>query len=369
MASPTLDSYLTRATLLPFFAGLGLFVVVTAFAEVLTFTDTTTGLGIGLADMAALVLFSMPPLLGVLLPISGLYATLLAVGSMAQNRELLALGQMGYSPWALLRVPVRLGMLLALVSAWALMVGEPWGIRCIRQKMAEGTTRALIESVKPGLFYDWVEGLTFWARSRDAQGLTGVLLADHRNPERPWVVSAARGSLTVGELPQELWVVLEEGRLLQEGSHLGDSQVLQFERGMWRIDVGAMVRQKLHRVSDSQELSMGRLRLESCAPHLSLDARVLRAFMWHRKLAVPVAALIFTVMAVPLGVSARNGHRVGGILVATLALAGYYHLGRFLELSARSGKFSGATAAWLPDVAAFLLCAMMLQRMERQRAP
>lgn len=286
MALRALDGYVARATLLPFVAGLSLFVVVTAFAEVLTFTDTTTGLGIGVADMAALVLFSLPPLLGLLLPISGLYATLIAFGALAQNRELLALSQMGYSPYALFRVPLVLGLCLSLVSGWALMVGEPWGIRCIRHKMAEGTTRALIDSVRPGLFYDWVDGLTFWARDSDATGMTAVVLADHRNPDKPWLISAARGSLTVGEAPQELWVVLEDGRMLQEGTTPGDSHVLQFERGIWRLDVGAMVQQKLHRVSDTQELSMAQLRAGSQAPHLSVDARALRIFMWHRKLSL-----------------------------------------------------------------------------------
>ncbi len=368
MTLRTLDGYLARATLLPFAGGLTLFVVVTAFAEVLTFTDTTTGLGIGVADMAALVLFSLPPLLGLLLPISGLYATLLAVGAMAQNRELLALAQMGYSPWPLLRVPAVLGVTLAALSAWALMVGEPWGIRCIRQKMAEGTTRALIDSVRPGLFYDWADGLTFWARGVDRQGFTAVMLADHRHRDNPTVISAARGTLTVGSAPQELWIELESGTVLQEGQKQDSSQVLHFDRGMWRIDVGALVRQKLRRVSDSQELSMAMLRQESHRKDLSLDARVLRAFMWHRKLAVPVAAIIFTVMAVPIGVAARHGHRVGGIVLSTLALAGYYHLGRFLELSARSGRFSGALAAWLPDGVALLMCAAMVAHMGRRRA-
>ena len=366
MASRTLDGYLLRATLLPFASGLTLFVVVTAFAEVLTFTDTTTGLGIGIADMATLVFLSLPPLLGVLLPISGLYATLLAMGTLAQQRELLALAQMGLSPWQLLRVPLVFGCVLGALSAWALILGEPWGIRCIRQKMAEGTTRALIAGVTPGYFYDWVEGMTFWAKGRDTEGLTAVVLADHRTPDKPWLISAARGNLTVGAVPHELWVVLEDGRMLQEGPTAGVSHVLTFARGVWRIDVGGMVRQKLHRLPDSQELSMSALKEQSQQADLSHDARMLRQYMWHRKLAVPVAAVIFTLLAVPLGASAKSGHRVGGMLVATLLVAAYYHVGRFLELSARGGLFSGALAAWLPNGVAAVACALMLARMARR---
>lgn len=366
MARRTLDGYLLRATAAPFAAGLGLFVVVTAFAEVLTFTDTTTGLGIGIADMAALVLYSLPPLLGVLLPISGLYATLLAVGGMAQRRELLALSQMGQSLKGLVRVPLIFGGVLALASMWALMMGEPWGIRCVRAKMAEGTTRALIEGVKPGLFYEWVEGLTFWARHQDGQDLRAVMLADHRVQDRPWMVSAARGRLTLGDSPQELWVVLEDGRALQKGQEPGVSHVLEFAQGVWRIDVGALVQKKLHRVSQAQELSMAQLAQESRAPHLSLDARVLRQFMWHRKIAVPVAAIIFTLLAVPLGARAAGGHRASGILIATAAVAAYYHVGRFLELSARSGTMPGFVAAWLPNVIGALVCALLFANMDRQ---
>jgi lipopolysaccharide export LptBFGC system permease protein LptF len=262
---------------------------------------------------------------------------------------------------------VVFGCVLAALSAWALIVGEPWGIRCIRQKMAEGTTRALIDGVTPGFFYDWVDGLTFWAKGADERGLTAVVLADHRLPQKPWLISAARGTLEVGAVPHELHVVLDDGRMLQEGATVGTSHVLTFAKGIWRIDVGAMVRQKLHRLPDAQELSMAALYEQSQQADLSHDARVLRQYMWHRKLAVPVAAIIFTLLAVPLGASARSGHRVGGMLLATLLVAAYYHVGRLLELAARGGMFGGALAAWLPNGVGALACALMLWRMGRQR--
>ncbi|MCK5691041.1 LptF/LptG family permease, partial [Myxococcota bacterium] len=105
----TLDRYLLREILLPFMVGMGLFFIVVAFAQVLTISDAVTGLGISAGDILQALLYSLPPLMGILIPVSALFAVLLGVGRLASDREVIGLAALGITPYRLLRVPFLFG--------------------------------------------------------------------------------------------------------------------------------------------------------------------------------------------------------------------------------------------------------------------
>ena len=88
MSLKTVDRYLLREILVPFGMGLGLFFAVVSFAQLLKVADSLTGVGVSGGDLVAALCFSLPPLLGLLIPVSSLFATLLGVGRLASDREL-----------------------------------------------------------------------------------------------------------------------------------------------------------------------------------------------------------------------------------------------------------------------------------------
>jgi LPS export ABC transporter permease LptF len=361
----TLDRYILREITVPFVVGLGLFFAVVSFAQVLKVSDSVTGLGITSGEILQALIYSLPPLLGLLIPVSGLFATLLGIGRLATDREIAGMCAGGVSPYALLRVPLAFGLVLAVLSGAAMSFGEPWGIHGLRQLMSRSAQRALAGGVRVGEFNEWVPGVTFLATGRDAGELTQVMFADRRDSRRPIVISARRGTIQEGSKAEDLVFFMRDGTILLGDRDSHASRVIHFATSLYRLDVGKLVGQKARNLSSVQEMDMAALWGEGRDPATPADRRALLTVTLHRKVAVPLATVIFALLAVPLAAGATGGARARGLLISTAIVGAYYYLGRAVELAARSGHFPAVFAAWLPNTLGVAALAILLVRLRR----
>ncbi len=365
MRGATLRRYQLREIGAPFAVGLGLFMAVVIGGQVLKVADSVTGLGVEGGDLAAALLYGMPPLLGVLIPVSALFATLLATGRWAADQEILALQAAGCAPARLLLVPAALGLSLALLSGAALCFGEPWGVRGLRQTMARGAQTALARGLRPGEFTEWLPGVVLFAARRDADGLHEVVFADRRDASRPMLAVAQHGELRRGSRAEDLLLSMHAGSLLWRSDPADADRLVHFVDSTQRLDVGALVAHKARNMTSAQELSLAQLRRRAGDEGLSVDARGQLQVTLHRKAAVPLATLIFALLAVPLAVRTGSGARAQGFLLSMGLVVGYYYLGRSAELMSRRGQLSPVLAAWLPDLLGLGLLLLSLWRLRR----
>ena len=361
----TLDRYLLRELLLPFVIGLSLFFVVTAFAQVLKVSDSVTGLGITGGEIAQALAYSLPPLLGLLIPASGLFATLLGVGRLAADREVVAMAATGVSPYSLLRVPLGVGLVLALGSAFALTVGEPWGVLGLRHLMARSAQRALASSVRTGEFQQWLPGVTFLAVGRKGGALTEVLFADRRDEGRPVLISARRGAIAGGVEARDLVFDLSDGLVLLDDREHQSYRVIRFDESQYRLDVSRLVDNKARTLQSVQEKDLAALWADAHNPARSVRERALNGTTFHRKLALPLATVIFALLAVPLACKKTGGARARGFLYSAGIIGAYYYIGRAAELAARTGSYDPALAAWTPNLLGALALMVLLVRFRR----
>jgi lipopolysaccharide export system permease protein len=363
----TIDRYLLREITVPFVVGLGLFFVVIAFAQVLKISDSVTGLGISSGEILQALLYSFPPLMGLLIPVSGLFATLLGIGRIAADREVVGMSAGGVSPYRLLRVPVAFGVVLALISASALTVGEPWGIQGLKELMARSAQRALAGGVRIGEFNEWVQGVAFIARGKEAGALTDVVFADRRDTVRPIVIAARRGNVFAGKEAEDIVFDLEDGSVLLYDQSSTAQRLIRFENARYRLEVGRLVRDKLRTATAAQGLGVGELWAKSQSEPKPAK-RALFTITLHRKLALPIATIIFAVLAVPLACRRTGGARARGFLYSAGIVGAYYYIGRAAELSARSGGFPPHLAAWVPNAIGVLAMLVLLARLRRSAA-
>jgi len=361
----TLDRYLLREITVPFGVGLALFFVVVTFGELLKISDAVTGLGIGPEDFLLAVVYSLPPLLGLLLPIAGLFATLLGVGRLAADREVLALSAGGVSPYRLLRVPMVVGIFLGLLTAAGTLVGEPWGISGIKKIMARGAQSALAKGVRVGEFNQWIEGVSFLARSEDEQGLVGIFLSDRRHEDQPVVVSARRGRVRPGATARDIVLDLHDGVILSYGSEGDTHRVVRFEAAKYRLDVGQIVDGKLWNVTRAQGMYPSELWAAGHDPDRPPRIRAKFLITLHRKLALPLATVIFALLAVPMACRSTSGARAQGFLFCVGVVGAYYYVGRAVEMSARGGAFPVHLAAWVPNLLGVVALGFFLWRFGR----
>lgn len=343
----TFDKYLLRELLPPLGAGMGLAFIVIAFVQLIQISDSTTGFGVSGADLLLAVAYSLPPTVGLLIPIGLLFATLVTLGRLEQERELLAFSASGFSTTHLMRAPLILAAGLSLVSLAGTIWGEPWGVSGLRELMAHGAKRALADGVKPGVFYQWTPELTFYARDRHGDELIDWVLSEN-NKRREVIVTAQSGALRPQQESLKLKFEMEDGAVfIRDGGN--EPVMMQFEKGTYALDIGKIVGNKAKTLSPVNALSLDEL-WERSRTEKKLKKRAHFSVALHRKWAFPVATLIFSALAVPLAILTGRRGRGFGVLTSLALVAGYYYVGRAAELSARRLEIEPWIAAWLPNV-------------------
>jgi len=347
----------------PLGVGLLLFLVVVAFVELLRIADAATGVGIGPGQFFVAFVYSLPPLLGLLLPVSGLFATLIAFGRMGSDGEIVGLSAAGVGPWSLLLMPLAVGMVLMLLSALALVVGEPWGLGGLRRVLASGAQSALIEGLEPGRFHHWVDGVTFMVRAKDDDGrLRGLVIIDERESDRPLVISAKTGRLTSSSADKEIFFDLNEGQILKYASDSHVAQTIQFDEGSYRLNVAHLVGDTLLHVTKAQGMTFTELLAAQDDASRKPKGRAVALVTLNRKLALPIAAVIFALLAVPLAGGSLRGGRARALAYSCAIVGGYYYIGRAAEMWARGGSFSPALAPWIPNLLGIALFFWFMHR-------
>ncbi len=85
----------------------------------------------------------------------------------------------------------------------------------------------------------------------------------------------------------------------------------------------------------------------------------------HRRLAFPVACLVFALVAIPLGARARRGGRSAGMVIATLMVCIYYGIFVVGAGLARGGSVSPWLGTWAANIVTGLAGIVALARVER----
>lgn len=366
------DRYVVGEVWPAFVAGFALFLLAMLAGQLIKLSDAslTASVGqLGFGTALEALCFALPPLVGVLLPMAWLFACLFAFSRLSEERELLALSQTGASPRHLYRVPLCGGLLVAVLAAFALVVGEPWGARRLRTLFADRARRAVADNLQPKTFYTWVPDVTVMVEDKRGDQLYGVLLADRRDPDRPIVIDARQGRISVHSDGQNASIVfaLRDGAGLFAGDG-DDSRTLRFATGHYRLDLNDMLRKQRLSITSAQEKSFADLwRAKGLRRTADADA-ALDSVTLQRKFAFPLAAVIFAAVAVGLGARVTRGARGKSVFASAVLVAGYYSLGRTLELLARSGQLSPVAAAWLPNMAG-VVTAVLLARFRVWRVP
>jgi len=103
-------------------------------------------------------------------------------------------------------------------------------------------------------------------------------------------------------------------------------------------------------VRSEQDLGVGELLQAARSPESTAQRRNKALSELHSRFAFPAAALVFAILALPLGISNRRSGKGAGFTASILVLLVYYVLLSFLRTLAEKGSFPPALALWLPNL-------------------
>lgn len=328
-----LHRYIFRQVLLTaLFVAVGMTALITLFGS-LRLVDFVVNRGLPAAVLFELAGLRIPGFLGTILPLAAVTAILVVYNRLINESELVVMRSAGMSQWALARPGIFVALLFMIAGYAFTLYVTPKAYATF--KAQQFTYRNAYGSIllQEGRFNTPIDGVTVYARSREARGdMRGIFAHDARDPEQPVTYMAERGTATQSD--SGIRVVLFKGSRQQVDKETGRLTLFYFDQ--YSLNLGLYNQAGGTRWREPEERLIGSL----FNPDDSANDRYYRSELiaeGHKRLASPlfVVAFCFVALATLLGGDLnRRGQTVrilvaiGIVIMLQLGGLGVYNLAR-----------------------------------------
>ncbi len=348
-----LDRYIFREMLTAFTIGVVTFTFVLLMNKILRLVELIVNKGVPLTVVLRLFLYILPYSLVVTIPMATLLACLAAYGRMAADNEITALKVTGLSLYRLVVPAVAFALAAYLVTTYITMSLLPFSNRAFKGLVYQLTRLRATLGIQEGIFNTDFEGLTLYVHKLDQETgtLQGVFIVDSREPKEQRVVIAREGRLFSDAERLRILLKLQDGSThITAADSPGRYRVLSFGAYDLGLEMGRGLSDPIERPLGEQELTIGELRQR--AARLRAEGQNFRPALveMHKKMAIPVACLLFGLVGPPLGIRIRRAGRAASLVISIGFALGYYVLIVAGEGLGTRGLLPPAWAMWLPNV-------------------
>ncbi len=317
-----LDRYIFRQLVIALLAvtmGLAALVWLT---QSLRFIELVLDRGLSFMVFLELTGLLLPSFFAVILPITTFVVVLFNYVRLSADRELVVMRAAGLSPWQLARPALGLA-LCSLLACYGLNLWlVPASQAAFRAWQFEIRNELAAILLQEGVFSTVGDELTVYARQRDRDGtLRGILIHDTREAGAPVTILAEAGRITA--TPEGPRVTLENGQRQQiervpppPGAAPGTPPTLRLSVLRFRensVELARGGREEGERYRNAQERTLSELLRPDPADRISeRDLRRFRAEA-HRRLAEPLTALGYTLVALATVLTGQFRRQGGGL--------------------------------------------------------
>jgi len=358
MPMPLLDRLLLREIAIPLGVGLLAILQLLFILQLLQLNEVVFTSAVTVSDLMRLTAALAPHFLVSAVPLAFMLGVQLGLGRLAADQEVLALSASGTHPLRLYRVPLAIGLGLAVIVAGLTQWAEPWGLQQLNRVLNDVIKRNLQSGLEPGIFNDALPRFMIYVTSEDPAENSayatwhGVLIEDDVGDGAPLLALAELGRIEdVGGPALAL-------RLFRGELHRMEAKgetVARFQEGRFVIGVQESVASKNRFVRNEAVLtsSMMRDRLSELQRQGEVRESARLRVEMVRRWAVPLACFAFAFLGVPLAVAFRGG-RASAYIATLAAFIAFYLLSRFGLALAENGM-NAWVAGFLPDLVVLAL--------------
>lgn len=286
-----IDKYIFRQTLIAcLFSGLAVCLVI-LFSQsfrLLTFVINNSG---GIVIFFKLMGLMVPTFLPIIIPLSLGVGTTFVYHKFATESELAIMRTSGLSPLRLATPAVWLATFALILTYAFTLYLTPLANRGLVDLQYEVRDNYSIFLVKPGVFNDITEGLTFFVRAKDSKGaLKDILIHDVRKPAAPVTIMADSGLFTTNNGNPKVTVF--KGKRQEIDPATGHMSQLNFDS--YVLDLNLLSSDKSDRPVDLRERTFDELFLPSNKLTSKRNKPENYISEIHQRLSLPLGVLGFT---------------------------------------------------------------------------
>jgi LPS export ABC transporter permease LptF/LPS export ABC transporter permease LptG len=359
-----LDRYVFKELGPPFAIGVGVFTFFLVIDRIYQLTDLVITKSVPFALVLPLLIYMLPAFLALTLPIALLVAVLLVCGRLAGDLEVAALKASGVSPLRLFRPFLSVAMVVTLLIAWLTLVVGPWSSGAFQRQLFRILQTRASTGIKERTFSATFNQFVVYVDEVSASQvrLKGLLVSDERNPEQSRIIVAREGRLLSDEATRRITLRFLDGSISE--SDVGDRR--RFRQTYFTLyDMSLPVDSPIAAASreEKPEKQLPLRELLSEAKRLEREGQITAPYYveLHKRFALPVAALVFTLMAFPLGIRSHRGGRAVALGFSFGIVVSYYILYSSMEGFALRGRMPAGIAVWVPNAMLALVGGTLLR--------
>ena len=345
-----LTRYIFREVTVPFCLSLLIFTCILFTARIIKLVDLIINRGVSVLHIGEMLLFVMPSFLEVTVPMAFLLAILWGFGRLSTDRELIALKSCGVSLPQMATPLCLLTVILLGCSFFLTLSVRPWSNAGLDRVFYDISKTRATAGLREKTFNDEFEGLVIYAEEIVPPGtlLKGIMIADSRLPQRTETIFARKGLLVPSSGGDLLTLRLNEGTVHSRQQKEKSHQTTDFSVYDVTLDTAALlahVKEPKHSPKDMTTTEL--LKILSQGQDAPQHNKALVEF--HRRLALPFACVVFSLIALPLSVRTTWAFRSVGFGVSLGIILLYYVLLTAGEAFGKRGVLAPGISLWIPN--------------------
>lgn len=352
-----LDRYILKELLGPFLLGILILTFILIMQQILTLMELVLDKGVDLISIGELFLRLLPSFFLITIPMAVLLSTVTTFNRLSADNEIVAFQAGGIRFSRLLR-PVLVFAII--ISGLTLLMGVAAGnskgsynkiaLKLLLKRASVGLEERQFNGIFPDMMI-YVDSMPSFSE------LEGVFIFDQRNKDMPTVIVAKKGIILNDEATKTIGLHLIDGSLQQGGKNSQRYQRIVFENYDLKINLASLIQKQT--ASDLPSYSEIKERIEK-AQGEDIDAlRLLSDF--YKRFLFSVAAFVFCILGMPLGVLSGRIARMGGFVAGIGIIIFYYMLMVLGDYLISIRVFPPIAAAALPILVLIPLCVMLIK--------
>jgi len=318
-------------------------------------TDLVINKGVELMDIVLLIIYSSPPYLTFTLPMAFLLSTIVTLGRLSTENEILALKASGVNLRCLFVPIASVGILISAVALFNTNFLLPTSANLFRDTLLNVLKKGITVDDKEGIFNDTVPGVVIYIDKVDTQSkkLTGVLVSDDRDKDQKQTISASDGFIYLDPQTLDLSFILNNGSLHRWEKKDDSYKTVSFKNYTFMINLANMLPPSAG--VRKRPFEMDRNELRNAMKRANKDRQYDLQVEIYKKITIPLSALAFVLLTVPLGIRRKVEGRFSGIIYSLALFVFYYMLMALTENLGRTLHIPPLLIAAIPNTTIVLL--------------
>jgi len=346
-----ISRYIFREIAVPFFIILFVLTFVLLMGKILQIMDLMVNKGIRVWDIAHLIILIMPNFMLFTIPIALLVSILIAMGRFSADNEITAIKASGVS---LIEIyyPVAFASLLAFICT--IVIGfylVPQSNFATKRLLFELASQNASIAIKEKVFNADFKGLLLYADKIPADGeyMEGVIISENRIIGEQNTILAKRAYLVADSKLMILKLRMENGSIHTVSPDLKNYRKVDFKSYDINLDLSTTLASLTNEHKSSTDMTLTELLERMKKP--GLDGAAVRelAIEAHKKFSIPLACLIFGLLALPLGITSHRAVKSRGFAVGIMIVTAYYLLRIGGEALVENGRLAPVIGVWMPN--------------------